>query len=147
MPSATTSDYLYDAQLKEILQTTAWTPPTVLYIALFTTAPALTGSGGSEVPANGNTNYARVSITSATSGAWSGPTGISRQFTNSADIVFNVPGVTSWGTITACGIYDAATAGNLLWVGTIGTAKPVSSGDGSPRILQNQLVISRSSCP
>lgn len=35
----------------------------------------------------------------------------------------------SWGTVTHVGLYDAATAGNLLWWGPMATPKLVNSGD------------------
>lgn len=45
MPSATTSNYLHDAQMNYLLKNTAWTAPTSLWVALFTTVPALDGTG------------------------------------------------------------------------------------------------------
>ena len=145
MPSSTTSDYLFDRQVASVLRQEVYTPPTALYVGLFTTKPALTGTGGVEVVSNANTNYARVTIPSNSSN-WSEPSGINRQFSNLNDVVFGVPGTQSWGTITGMGLFDAATGGNLLWVGDIGTSRPVSSGDGAPRILQGQMKISRSVC-
>lgn len=146
MASATTSDYLQQATLDRILKGVEWTPPTTIYVALFTNgSPALNGTGGTEVAINSNTNYARVAIPQGAS-SWSTPSGVNMEYSNLQEITFNVPGSTSWGTITSVGLYDAATGGNLLWVGTIATSKPVSSGDGAPRILPSQLKISRAVC-
>lgn len=129
-----------------ILKGEAWTPPTTLYLALFTNgSPNLDGTGGTEVTANGSTNYARVAIPQGAS-EWSTPSGVNMEYSNLNEIVFPVPGSASWGTITSVGLYDAATGGNLLWVGQIGTSKPISAGDGAARILPNQLKISRAVC-
>lgn len=146
MASATTSNYLQQSILNMILRGTAWTAPTTLYVALFTNgAPSLAGTGGTEVVENANTNYTRVAIPSSPT-SWSTAAGVNQEYSNLQEIVFNVPGSQSWGTITSCGLYDAQNGGNLLWVGTIATAKPVSSGDGAPRILVGQLKISRATC-
>lgn len=144
MASATTSNYLQTNILNYVLKGAAFTPPSNLYLALFTTAPALDGTGGTEVSFTG-TGYARVSIAS-TGSSWSAPSGAGLTYTNINELTFPVPGSTAWGTITYSGLYDAATGGNLMWLCAIGTAKPVSPGDGAPRVLAGQLSISRASC-
>src|SRR5207245_7914543 len=95
---------------------------TTVYVALFTTAPADDGTGGSELSRN---TYARVAIT--TSSGWSAISGTSpRQISNSGVVTFPTP-TGSWGTITAIGIYDASTAGNLLYWNTI-TSQAIATG-------------------
>lgn len=146
MASATTSNYLQQAVLNNILRAEPWTAPTTIYVALFTNgAPSLNGTGGTEVAENAQTNYTRVAIPAGPT-SWSTASGVNQEYSNLIEIVYNVPGSQAWGTITSCGLYDAQTGGNLLWVGTIGTAKPVSPGDGAPRILAGQLKISRATC-
>lgn len=54
MPSATSSNYLHDAQMNYLLKNTAWTAPTSLWIALFSTVPALDATGGVEVSTSRN---------------------------------------------------------------------------------------------
>ena len=144
MASSTTSNYLHTNILNHVLTGAAFTPASTLYLALFTTAPALDGTGGTEVSFTG-TNYARVAISSV-SGSWTSPSGTNLTYTNVNELDFPVPGSTAWGTITYSGLYDAATGGNLYWLCAIGTAKPVNPGDGAPRVLAGQLSISRSSC-
>lgn len=97
MPSATTSNWLHDKQLDFLLKNvTSWVPPASLYVALFTTVPALDGTGGVEVSTSG-TNYARLQI-SAT-GGWVGPgAGANREYVNASDLTYNVP-TANWGTI------------------------------------------------
>jgi hypothetical protein len=110
------SDFLENALINATLRNTAYTSPSVVYIALYTSDPtdANTGtqvSGGS---------YARQS---ATFGAPSNGTS-----TNSAAIEF--PQATaSWGTVTHIGILDALTSGNLMYHTALDTSKPIDTGD------------------
>jgi len=121
------TDYYEGKIIEHMLRNQAFTPPATIYLALYTVAPTDTG-GGTEVSGGG---YARQSftLTAATAGSTS----------NSADIVF--PTATAdWGTIVAVGIFDAATAGNLLWYGNLSTSKTVLNGD-TFKILAGNLSI------
>lgn len=143
MPGATTSNYLYDKQMEYLLRGTLWTPPTSLYLALFTVKPDLDGTGGVEVSTT-NTNYARVQIPGAT--GWNGPSSSpNREFVNLAEIIFQVPSA-NWGNIVAAGLFDAEVLGNLLYTAELTTPKVVQLGDGAPKILAGQLRISRAWC-
>lgn len=116
------STYLEDKMLNWMKGTAFGTAPTTVYVALFTTAPADDGTGGTEVSTG---SYARVAIT--TSSGWSAISGTSpRQISNSGIITFPTP-TASWGTIVAIGIYDASTAGNLLYWNTI-TSQAIATG-------------------
>lgn len=141
MPSATTSNFLYTAEMDFLLKGTAYVAPSNLYVALFTTAPSLNGSGGAEVSTSGS-GYARVAIPQST--GWTGPNA-SLEYANASDLVFGTP-TSSWGTITASGLYDAATGGNLVMVSPLSISKTVTAGDGAPRILAGQLKINRAAC-
>lgn len=147
MPSATTSNYLHAKFMDTLLKGSTWTGPTTLYVALFTTAPALDGTGGTEVSTSG-TAYARV-LAGPTDGigadCWTGPSGSNQEYSNVTELTFAVP-TANWGTIVAAGIYDASSSGNLMYVATLATSKVVNNGDGAPRILANQLKISRATC-
>lgn len=142
MASSTATNHTHNAFMGLLLKNTPFTPPTSLWVALFTTVPSLAGTGGVEVSTSG-TNYGRVQI-QANSG-WAGPAGTNQDYTNAADLSFLVPTAT-WGTITGVGLYDAQTGGNLYYVATLTTPKTVSNGDGAPRILASQLRIARSVC-
>lgn len=142
MASSTTSNYLFNAQIGNILKGTPFTPPTQLYVALFTTVPQLSGSGGVEVTTSG-TSYQRVAVAQNT--GWQGPSGTNQEYSNTTDLVFSVP-TGNWGTIVGCGLYDAVDGGNLYWVGYMTTSKAVTSGDGAPKILAGALKISRAVC-
>lgn len=86
------------------------------YIGLFTVAPSEAG-GGTEVSGGA---YARQAVTF---GAASDGT-----MKNSAAIEFPTA-TANWGTAKAWGLFDAATAGNLIWYGNIDTAKELLAGD------------------
>lgn len=93
------------------------------WIALFTAAPGETG-GGTEVTGG---SYARTAATwaAAVAGAPStkNPSGTVTFPTATADWA---AGAT---TILAVGVFDASTAGNLIWYGTLTTARNVLNGD------------------
>jgi hypothetical protein len=115
---AALSDYAEKLLLDFLMTTGSATRPTDWYVALYTAAPNDAG-GGTEVSGSG---YSRQSVAfdAATSGA--GTT------SNTGDVVFTAAGG-SWGTITHIGIFDASTAGNLLWHGSLVASKTVADGD------------------
>lgn len=123
------SDHFEDAILG-VLVGTGITAPTALYVGLFTTLPADTGSSGS--PADGTevsgNSYARVSV--GTLSSWLGSISTvntsQRHRVSANDITF--PEATgSWGTIVGYGVWDASTAGNLWFYGSI-TSQAITSG-------------------
>lgn len=110
----------------------AWTAPTTVYVALFTTATDDTG-GGTEV-ANANA-YARTAVTfDAATGT--NPTTISNQ-------LVQFPTATgSWGTVTHFAIVDSAThaGGNFLAHGTLTSPVAVNTND-MPQFAAGQLTV------
>lgn len=99
----------------------SYTQPTT-YVGLFTTTPTIpAGTGGVEVSTSG-TAYARVAL----GGDWGAAA--SGTLTNSTAITFPTA-TASWGTIVGFGIFDAATAGDLLWAGTLTTSLTVNGAD------------------
>lgn len=109
------SNYAENKVLDHVLGTTAYTRPTV-YLALFTTDPTDAGTG-TEVSGGA---YARQIIAFNTS--------VNGSTSNSADVLF--PAATaSWGTITHIALYDAATAGNILWHGPLSSSKAIGTDD------------------
>lgn len=143
MPSATSTNFLHNAWMQFLLEGAAFTPPTSLWLGLFTTVPSLAGTGGVEVSTSG-TGYGRQQIASVDA-SWTGPSGTNQEYSNAADITYNVP-TANWGTITGAGLFSAETGGNLLYIGTLQTPKTVNNGDGAPRVLAGQLRISRATC-
>jgi len=120
------SDYLEGKILAWAKGTTMPSAPSTLYVGLLTVAPADTGtagapSDGTEVSGN---NYARVAV------AWNAVTasGTTQQMTNNGVISFPTPSG-SWGTVVAWGIWDASSAGNLLFWDTQTPNKTISTSD------------------
>lgn len=103
-----------------------YTPPSTLYLALFTTAPTsyTAGTGGTEVSGG---SYARASVTNNTTN-FPSISGTTRVKTTGANITFTTPTAT-WGTVTAFAFYDAASAGTYLSGGDLTTSKTINSGD------------------
>ena len=110
------SNYLENALINVTLRATAYTAPTTVYLALYTTDPTDADTG---TECSG-TSYARQSVTF---GAPSN--GVS---TNSAAIEFPQAGG-AWGTITHIGIRDALTTGNLLYHTPLDASKTIATGD------------------
>lgn len=115
------SDYLENKINDHVLGKTTYTAPATLYFALFTAAPSDAG-GGTEVTGG---SYARVGLTNNTtnfpnSSAGSKSTGAAVNFgTATAD----------WGTVTHVGVFDASSAGNLLYWAALTTSKTIGNGD------------------
>lgn len=113
---AAMSDYLKNAILNATLRGQVWTPPTKVYLALYTSNP--TGANtGTEV--TGGT-YARKEIAFAAPANGSSP--------SSADVLFPVA-TAGWGTVTHLGIMDSLTAGNLLYHGASTGTKTIAVDD------------------
>jgi len=110
------SNYLENALINVTLRATAYTAPTTVYVALYTTDPTDADTG---TECSG-TSYARQSVTF---GAPSN--GVS---TNSAAVEFPQAG-SAWGTITHIGIRDALTVGNLLYHTPLDASKTIATGD------------------
>ena len=143
MPSATSTDFLAQKQMEYLLMNEPWTPPSTLYLALFTTLPSLDGTNpGVEVSTDG-TSYGRVAINAA--GGWAGPFGANVEYSNVFDLQFQVP-TGDWGTIVGSALFDEQTGGNMYYVASLTTPKNVLNGDGAPRVLAGQMRIQRAVC-
>lgn len=97
------TNYLEEKLLKHVLTNTAYTAPATVYVGLFTAAPGETG-GGTEVSGGA---YARQSA------AFTVTAGNPTEAVTSAALEFPAASA-SWGTVTYAGVFDAASAGNLL---------------------------------
>lgn len=129
------SNYLSNKLLDWLWRAQTYTPPATLYVALYTVAPSASG-GGTEVSGG---SYARVGVTGSLAN-WAGSqgagttvasSGTSGTTSNNNAITFPAP-TAAWGSIAAFGVFDAASAGNLLLYGSLTTAKTVNSGDPAP---------------
>lgn len=90
------------------------------YLALFLTDPTASGTG-TEVSGGG---YARKIINFSAPSLVSGK----EQVSSSAPVDFGTL-TADLGTVAYWGIYDALTAGNLLWYGSFTRSKNVLNGD------------------
>lgn len=92
------------------------------YVGLFSASPGETG-GGTEISGNG---YARLAMAQADWGAVTDaePSTIA----NAAQKNF-AQATADWATILSIGIFDASTAGNLMYFKVLGTSKTVNNGD------------------
>lgn len=129
---AAMSDYLENKIIDWLFRAQTFTTPAGLHIGLLTAAPSDTG-GGTEVSGNA---YARVNLAPSLTN-WAGTqaaasttasTGTSGTTSNNSAVTFPTP-TASWGTVTHFGIWDAATAGNLLFYGALNISKTINSGD------------------
>ena len=113
---AAMSNYLENALINAVLRGIAYTSPSKVYLALFTSNPTDAGTG-TEV---GSGAYARQEI------AFGAPSdGVA---VSSSDVLFPVA-TAGWGTVTHIGIYDALTDGNLLFHGTLTNQKTIAAED------------------
>ena len=122
----------------------AGTGPATLYVGLLTAAPS-DSAAGTEVSGG---SYARVAVTSGLS-AWAGTqgagttvasTGTGGTTSNNAAITFPAP-TANWGVVTHFAIYDAATAGNLLYWAALTTSKTINNGDAAPSFAAGALTV------
>ncbi len=116
------SDFLETRLLDVIFRTQAAYKPTAIFIALFTAAPSDSG-GGTEVTGGA---YARQQVTQLDAN-WNAPApaGLTD---NVNDITFPVA-TANWGTVTHMAIFDAVTAGNLLFWRILTASKIVNTDD------------------
>lgn len=138
------SDYLENKLTDLILRGAAFTAPVTIYVSLHTADP-LDAASGTEVSGG---SYARVAITANTTN-WSGTqsagstvasSGTGGASSNNGAITFPSP-TASWGTVTHFGIWDAATTGNLLVHGALGTSKTINNGDAAPSFAAAALAV------
>lgn len=114
MPGFT--DSYENTLLDHVFRNEAFTPPTTVYIGVFTATPT-DSAGGTEVSGGG---YVRQAVTFGAASAGS--------VTNSAVVEF--PAATAaWGTITSMGIFDASTAGNLIVYGNLTASVTIGVND------------------
>jgi hypothetical protein len=175
MPSATTSNALYRIQMEKLLMgATAFgifDSFTEFRIALYTSSKpgldyvpnAITITGGTSVSTDtsdqgtevstSSTGYSRVSYQKGASywnfaGDMTGGSS-TLEYNNSQAITFGVP-TANWGAINHLVLYgwngSQDTSYVMLFTASLSSAKTVNNGDGAPKILANQLKISRAYC-
>ena len=110
------SDYLENAIINATLRGQVWTPPATVYLALYTSDPT-DAKTGTEVSGGA---YARQTI------AFNTP--MNGASSSSVDVLFPIA-IASWGTVTHIGLFDAVSAGNLLYHGALTNPKTIAIDD------------------
>ena len=109
-----------------------YSPPSILYIGLYSALPDDTG-GGTELSGDG---YARCPVNNDLVN-WPTATGTTDK-TNGT--IFTFPAATAgWPTVIGIGIFDSSTGGNMLYYSDI-TPVSVSTGD-IVRILAGGITV------
>lgn len=119
---------IHEASVLNVLRGTSLTGISP-FVGLFTAAPSDAG-GGTEVSGG---SYARQAPTFAV------PAGTPRAIASNADVTFPTASA-DWGTITHFGIFDAVSAGNLLYWAAVTVTKTVLNGD-TAKILSGALTV------
>lgn len=113
---ASMTDYLEDKLRDHVLRNIAYTSPTDVYLALFSTATTDAG-GGTEATGG---SYARQVVDFQAGGAGTGAAD------NATEIEFsNMPA----GTWTHGALFDAVTGGNMLMHAPLSSPKTTGAGD------------------
>ncbi len=125
------SNWLAQQLLNATLRGIAFTAPTTVYLALYTSNPTKADTG-TEVSGGG---YARQAVT------MSAPTVIDGSYTvrNSADVPFPVA-TANWGTVSYFGIRTAATGGNLMYFAPLENPRSIQLDDRFI-IAQNKALV------
>lgn len=135
MPFTTFMD---NAILNEFFGGSNYAPPANLHVGLSTTTP--TKTGGITEPSGGG--YARVPVVN---NATNFPNASNGSKSNGSVITFPEASA-AWGTVTHWVIYDAATGGNALVYGALGTSKAIDPGD-TPSFAVGGLTVGLSQTP
>lgn len=109
------TDYMENKVVGLVFGGVAWTPPTTYYAALFTASPGETG-GGTEASAG---SYARQSCTFTIDGSAA----------QSAAVVEFPISTSDHGSITAVGVFDSLSSGNLIAYHALSPTKTYNTGE------------------
>ena len=125
---ANASDYLEQNAMDHFFNKVTLVVPNT-WVALFTADPG-DDDTGTEVTQGGA--YARIKVNpnGSASGTWAlaAVQGTGYRVDNGADITWATAS-DNWGTVVSVGIYDASTAGNLLFYGALTASKAVNTDD------------------
>ena len=120
------SDFLENELLDHVLRNAAYTAPTSVFISLHTAATTDAG-GGTEVSGNG---YAREEVGGGSGQSFkiAGTPAVGATENTEAWVYPTASGA-AWGLIINTAIFDAVTAGNMLFHGALTASKQVDDGD------------------
>ncbi|WP_314587927.1 hypothetical protein [Paenibacillus terrigena] len=125
------SNWLSAAMLNAALRNTTFTPPSTIYLALYTSDPTAADTG-TEVSGGA---YKRLPIVFSAPALENG----NQTVKNTTDVEFPIA-TSDWGQITHVGLRTALTGGNLLWSKAIDNPRTIQSGD-KPKFLKDSTVV------
>jgi hypothetical protein len=142
--AASMTDYLENKIVDWLFRGQTFTPPATIYVGLLTAACS-DSSAGTEVTGG---SYARVGVTSAlanwagtqSAGSTTASSGTGGTTSNNGAITFAAP-TANWGVVTHFALYDASTAGNMLFCAALTTSKTVNNGDAAPSFVAGALTV------
>lgn len=126
---AALSDYLQQAVLNQSLRGLTYpAPAATVYVALFLSDPGTSDSPAGELTSGSSPGYARAAV--STSGSFNAPTVSGSARTTHNLVTISFPQATgAWqGPVLFFAIFDAATAGHMLYHGA--TASPLTTLSG-----------------
>lgn len=109
------SEYLENKLLDQVCRNQSYTPPSTVYLALYSTPPTDTTSG-TELSGSG---YSRQSISFGAASAGN--------VASTGNVTFG-PASGNWSTVTSIALVDASTSGNILFYKNI-ASQSVKSGN------------------
>jgi hypothetical protein len=121
--------------LDAVLGAVAYSAPATVYLALYTVAPTSAG-GGTEVSGG---SYARCATTNNLTN-WPSATGGGPGVKATGTVQTFPTATAAWGTVVAFALFDAASAGNMLYWGSMTTSRAVALGD-TPSFAAGSLTI------
>ncbi len=129
------SDYLENKLVDWLIRGQTFTAPVTVYVGLATAAGS-DAACGTEVTGG---SYARVAVTSSlanwagtqSAGSTTASSGTGGTSSNNGAITFPAP-TANWGQVVEYCVFDAASAGNLLWRTALTTPKTINNGDAAP---------------
>lgn len=128
------TNFLETELLDHVLRNAAYTGPTTWYVALFSTAPTDAYTSGTPTGTEVSwTDYARIAVT------FGAPSGTPRACANTNEILFDPKGSAGTVNVVAFGIFDASSAGNLLYWNTI-TTLPVAENQQVRFAIGNLII-------
>lgn len=132
-------DYSRNGILDFFLNAVDLTAPASAYLSLHTAAGASASTAAwaaTELTVGGGAvNYSR---TAAAPAAWGAAA--SGSITNTSDITCPAAG-SSWGVLTHVAIWDASSAGNMIFYGALSAPRTINNGDTAQFAAGNLVVV------
>jgi hypothetical protein len=131
------SNSLENKLIDHVFRAATFAKPAALHVSLHTADPTDAGRDAYARAALAPSDTNWTATQGGTSGASSGTGG---QTANAVAVTFPAP-TAAWGVVTHFGIWDAASAGNLLFQGALTTPKTINSGDAAPTFAIGALTV------